>query len=168
MADAARFCRPPAPTSSCSAPTPCTRWPTPSSARLTSPAAYRRPDRCSDQAGRPQHCRSARHPLHDGAGVLPDRLVSKHGLNVIVPDDADRAIVHRVIYEELCLGEIRDESRDEYRRIMAKLVEHGAQVIILRLYGDFAARPANATPPCHCSTPRDCTQKVPPRPGLGA
>jgi len=53
------------------------------------------------------------------------------GLNVIVPDDADRAIVHRVIYEELCLGEIRDESRDEYRRIIAKLVEHGAQAIIL-------------------------------------
>ena len=60
-----------------------------------------------------------------------DRLVSKHGLNVIVPDDADRAIVHRIIYEELCLGEIRDESRDEYRRIIAKLVEHGAQAIIL-------------------------------------
>ena len=60
-----------------------------------------------------------------------DRLVSKHGLNVIVPDDADRAIVHRVIYEELCLGEIRDESRDEYRRIIAKLVERGAQAIIL-------------------------------------
>jgi aspartate racemase len=53
------------------------------------------------------------------------------GLNVIVPDDADRAIVHRVIYEELCLGEIRDESRDEYRRIIAKLVERGAQAIIL-------------------------------------
>lgn len=60
-----------------------------------------------------------------------DRLVSKHGLNVIVPDDVERAIVHRVIYEELCLGEIRDESRDEYRRIIAKLVERGAQAIIL-------------------------------------
>ncbi len=60
-----------------------------------------------------------------------DRLVSEHGLNVIVPDDADRAIVHRVIYEELCLGEICDESRDEYRRIMANLVERGAQAIIL-------------------------------------
>ena len=60
-----------------------------------------------------------------------DRLVSKHGLNVIVPDDADRAIVHRVIYEELCLGDIRDESRDEYRRIMANLVDRGAQAIIL-------------------------------------
>ena len=60
-----------------------------------------------------------------------DRLVSEHGLNVIVPDDADRAIVHRVIYEELCLGEICDESRDEYRRIMANLVDRGAQAIIL-------------------------------------
>lgn len=60
-----------------------------------------------------------------------DRLVSEHGLNVIVPDDADRAIVHRVIYEELCLGQVHEESRDEYRRIMTSLVERGAQAIIL-------------------------------------
>ena len=58
------------------------------------------------------------------------RLVD-HGLSVVVPDAADRRIVHDVIYDELCLGVIRDESRDEYRRIMARLVEDGAQAILL-------------------------------------
>lgn len=60
-----------------------------------------------------------------------DRLAQQHGLNVLVPDEADRDIVHRIIYEELCLGNVLDASRDEYRRIMAKLVERGAQAIIL-------------------------------------
>ena len=54
-----------------------------------------------------------------------------HGLSVVVPDAADRRIVHDVIYDELCLGVIRDESRDEYRRIMGQLVEDGAQAILL-------------------------------------
>ena len=60
-----------------------------------------------------------------------DRLRDRHGLSVLVPDTADRAIVHRVIYDELCLGRIRDESRNEYRRIMTSLVAGGAQAIIL-------------------------------------
>ncbi|MBM7059165.1 aspartate/glutamate racemase family protein [Pseudomonas sp. UL073] len=60
-----------------------------------------------------------------------ERLSERHGLAVLIPDAADRDIVHRIIYEELCLGQVRDESRAEYRRIMAALVEQGAQVIIL-------------------------------------
>ncbi len=59
------------------------------------------------------------------------RLTGQHGLAVIVPDEADREVVHRVIYDELCLGVVRDESRDAYRAIMARLVERGAQAIIL-------------------------------------
>ncbi len=59
------------------------------------------------------------------------RLRDRHGLEVLVPDDADRAIVHRVIYEELCVGVIEDGSRDEYRRIMAALAERGAEAILL-------------------------------------
>ncbi len=58
-------------------------------------------------------------------------LEAQHGLTVIVPDEADRATVHRVIYEELVLGQIIDSSRDAYRKIMAKLVERGAEAIIL-------------------------------------
>lgn len=60
-----------------------------------------------------------------------DRLRERHGLDVIVPAQEDRDIVHRIIYEELCLGRIVDGSRDEYRRIIAGLVEQGAQAIIL-------------------------------------
>ncbi|RDI57735.1 aspartate/glutamate racemase family protein [Microvirga subterranea] len=59
------------------------------------------------------------------------RLRDRHGLDVIVPDDADRRIVHDIIYKELVLGRIRPESRQAYREIMARLVERGAQAIIL-------------------------------------
>ena len=60
-----------------------------------------------------------------------DRLRERHGLDVVVPEQHDRDIVHRIIYEELCLGRIVDSSRDEYRRIIAGLVAQGAQAIIL-------------------------------------
>jgi aspartate racemase len=60
-----------------------------------------------------------------------DRLRELHGLDVVVPSQADRDIVHRIIYEELCLGKVLDVSRDEYRRIIAGLVEQGAQAVIL-------------------------------------
>jgi aspartate racemase len=61
---------------------------------------------------------------------LRDRLEA-HGLAVIVPDADDRAEVHRVIYEELCLGIVRDESRAAYRKVIARLVDAGAQGIVL-------------------------------------
>lgn len=57
--------------------------------------------------------------------------LQQHGLQVLTPDRADRELVHRVVYEELCLGRIVDESRDAYRRIMAQLVDQGAEAIIL-------------------------------------
>jgi len=59
------------------------------------------------------------------------RLQDRHGLTVIVPDDADRRIVHDVIYKELVVGQIRPESRQAYREIMTRLRERGAQAIIL-------------------------------------
>jgi len=58
------------------------------------------------------------------------RLRERHGLEVIVPEAADRAIIHRVIYEELCQGVVREDSRREYLRIMAGLREAGAEGII--------------------------------------
>jgi aspartate racemase len=59
------------------------------------------------------------------------RLRDRHGLEVLVPGEADRATVHRVIYEELCVGVVEDASRAEYRRIMATLAERGAEAILL-------------------------------------
>jgi len=59
------------------------------------------------------------------------RLIKKHGLDVIIPNEQEREIVHRVIYEELCLGEIKPSSRAQYIRIMDNLVGNGAEGIIL-------------------------------------
>lgn len=60
-----------------------------------------------------------------------DRLAQKHGLQVLIPNQADREIVHRVIYEELVLGRIDPQSKAEYLRIIANLVKDGAEGIIL-------------------------------------
>jgi aspartate racemase len=60
-----------------------------------------------------------------------DRLSERHGLQVIVPNAEDRDIVHRIIYEELCLGVVLPESRSEYRRVMESLASQGAEAIIL-------------------------------------
>jgi len=59
------------------------------------------------------------------------RLQDRHQIEVVTPDEADRAIVHRIIYEELCLGMINDNSREEYRRIIAALEQQGVEGIIL-------------------------------------
>jgi aspartate racemase len=59
------------------------------------------------------------------------RLAQRFGLDVLVPDDAGRALVHRVIYEELVCGVVRPESRDAYRGVIAGLIARGAQAIIL-------------------------------------
>ncbi|MCP4350694.1 MAG: aspartate/glutamate racemase family protein [Desulfobacterales bacterium] len=59
------------------------------------------------------------------------RLVEKHGITTIIPDQSDREIVHKIIYNELCLGNIKEDSRNEYLRIISGLHEQGAEAIIL-------------------------------------
>jgi aspartate racemase len=59
-----------------------------------------------------------------------DRLAG-HGLRVLVPPADDRAEVHRVIYDELCLGVVREESREVYRGVIRRLVDAGAQGVVL-------------------------------------
>lgn len=58
------------------------------------------------------------------------RLSDRHGLNVIVPSERDRQTVHRIIYDELCLGVVTDQSRQVYLEIMGRLQAAGAQGII--------------------------------------
>ena len=58
------------------------------------------------------------------------RLSEKHGLRVLIPNQQDREIVHRVIYDELVLGNVKEASRNEYLRIMAQLQDEGAQGVI--------------------------------------
>ncbi len=59
------------------------------------------------------------------------RLAGQFGLEVVVPDPGDRETVHRIIYEELCVGTIRPESRAQVAGIMSRLVKMGAEGIIL-------------------------------------
>lgn len=59
------------------------------------------------------------------------RLAERHGLEVLVPDAGDRALVHRVIYDELVAGVVREQSRAAYRDVLARLVARGAQGVIL-------------------------------------
>jgi aspartate racemase len=59
------------------------------------------------------------------------RLEEAHGLQVKIPSDADRSVVHQVIYEELVLGKIRPESRIEFARIIEGLAAEGAEGVIL-------------------------------------
>jgi len=60
-----------------------------------------------------------------------DRLIQKYGLDVIIPDVQGREIVHHVIYDELVIGKIREESRKQYADIIEGLVKDGAEGVIL-------------------------------------
>lgn len=59
------------------------------------------------------------------------RLKDNYDLNVIVPNEIDREVIHNVIYQELCLGKINLTSKDEYLRIINRLAEQGAEAVIL-------------------------------------
>lgn len=60
-----------------------------------------------------------------------DRLQTPHGIRVIVPEAQDRDTVHRVIYEELCLGVVKPASREAFLRILGRLAAQGAQAVVL-------------------------------------
>jgi len=59
------------------------------------------------------------------------RLMQKYGLEVLVPNEPDRKVVHNVIYQELCLGQMIESSKIEYLRIIESLANQGAEVVIL-------------------------------------
>jgi aspartate racemase len=59
------------------------------------------------------------------------RLIQKHNLEIVVPIAAAREVVHRVIYDELCIGEINPSSKIEYLEIIGRLAKEGAEGIIL-------------------------------------
>lgn len=59
------------------------------------------------------------------------RLRETHGLDVLIPDEEGRLAVHEIIYEELCRGVIREDSKQAYLKVVADLIEAGAEAIIL-------------------------------------
>jgi aspartate racemase len=59
------------------------------------------------------------------------RLSRDHGLEVLIPEEKERELIHAILYNELCLGEIRDASKNVFQGIIAGLVSRGAQGIVL-------------------------------------
>lgn len=59
------------------------------------------------------------------------RIQDKYGIEVIVPDEEDRKIIHDIIYQELVQGKFHPESKGKYIKIMKKLTEQGAEGVIL-------------------------------------
>jgi len=59
------------------------------------------------------------------------RLAERHGIEVLIPDEDERETIHRVIFDELCAGVIRDESRAEHVEIIERLAARGAQAVVL-------------------------------------
>ena len=81
------------------------------------------------------------------------RLTDRHGLEVLIPSEPDLSLVHDVIYRELCQGQVREASREAYRRVIAELEAAGARGII---YGcteiDLLVGPGDASVPVFDST----------------
>ena len=59
------------------------------------------------------------------------RIIDRFGLDVLIPDCGGRETVHRIIYEELVRGEIRDDSRRQYQAVIGDLQAAGAEAVIL-------------------------------------
>ncbi|WP_349730224.1 aspartate/glutamate racemase family protein [Peribacillus frigoritolerans] len=57
--------------------------------------------------------------------------IESNGIKVLIPNEEDRKVINQVIYEELCLGEIQQSSRDHYKKVIKGLVDDGAEGIIL-------------------------------------
>ncbi|MCY8912524.1 aspartate/glutamate racemase family protein [Bacillus atrophaeus] len=57
--------------------------------------------------------------------------IASHNINVIVPNDDERELINNIIYQELCLGEIKQSSKNIYKKIINNLVDRGAEGIIL-------------------------------------
>jgi len=64
-------------------------------------------------------------------GFYKNRLRDEHGVDVVVPEPAEQALVHEVIYDELCRGIVSEESRAAYLRVIESLSRRGAEGVIL-------------------------------------
>jgi aspartate racemase len=60
-----------------------------------------------------------------------DRLAEKFGLEVVIPDEADRAVIHDIIFQELCLGTVNENSKKRYQDIICSLINKGVEAVIL-------------------------------------
>ena len=91
-------------------------------------------------------------------GFYRDRLEAIHDLKVLVQAEPDRALVHRVIYDELVQGVISDASRRHYLEIIGRLTEAGAEGVIAAAPRSSCSSPP-MTPRCPTSPPPSCTRR---------
>ena len=81
------------------------------------------------------------------------RMVERFGLEVLIPDEGGRAIVHDIIYEELVRGVIREESRRAYQRVIETLKDRGAEAVILGCTEiGLLIKPEDSALPCYDTT----------------
>jgi aspartate racemase len=81
------------------------------------------------------------------------RLEEKYHLSVLIPDEQQRELVHRIIYQELCLGVIKEESRRQYAQVIRDLVGKGSQGIILGCTEiELLVKPEDSTVPLFPTT----------------
>ena len=66
-----------------------------------------------------------------GEDFYKGRLVALYGLEVLIPNEQEMDVIHRVIYEELCLGNINSDSRQKYLDVIGRLKDEGAEGVIL-------------------------------------
>ena len=59
------------------------------------------------------------------------RLKEIHGLDVLIPEEKERQVIHDILYNELCLGEVKELSREKFQSIIQNLVQRGAKGVIL-------------------------------------
>ena len=59
------------------------------------------------------------------------RLLAKHGIKVLIPEEKQRHLIHDILYDELCLGQLKEPSRRQFRKVIVDLVAKGAEGIIL-------------------------------------
>jgi hypothetical protein len=147
----------------CCARTPCTRWPTRSKRLSTSRSCTLRATAAAVASAGLDTVGLIGTAFTMEQDFYRDRLIS-HGLHVLVPDAEDRAEVHRIIYQELCLGVIRDGSRRTYRRVIDQLTGCGAQGIILGCTEiELLISPADSPVPVF-PTSRACMSRPPSAP----
>ncbi len=88
------------------------------------------------------------------------RLAERFGIDVLVPDAEDRAVVHEIIYKELVAGIVSDASRALYRDVVGRLVDRGAEGIILGCT-EIMLLISQADSPSRCSTRPNSTPSPP-------
>ena len=85
--------------------------------------------------------------------IIAGRLQSKFDLEIVVPNDADRATVDGIIQKELCRGQILEPSRAAYRDVMARLVAQGCEGVILGCTEiPLLVKPGDASVPLYDTT----------------